>query len=220
MASCLPSDVERLAGRTERRQLPRGFRCHLSRDGMGPKHEWVCGSARSTGLSDTPERPGLSLTGVRLRAVRPHRMRFPCCVLPPFTDCHRQYSRSGWFSIVRSWDGLPQPFPRIQRRRPSPSLRKVGDHIGLFEACSTFTGYYGLSVRRVAKATHLSRRPRRFRFLHRRSDSWRLERPGCRVGFTPTEEQHLHTAHAMRALAGSPRGYKSTADCQARQGSP
>ncbi len=29
-------------------------------------------------------------------------------------------------------------------------MRKVGDHIGLFEACSTFTGYYGLSARRVA----------------------------------------------------------------------
>ena len=29
-------------------------------------------------------------------------------------------------------------------------LRKVGDHIRLFEACSTFTGYYGLSARRVA----------------------------------------------------------------------
>ena len=27
------------------------------------------------------------------------------------------------------------------------TLRKVGDHIGLFEACSTFTGYYGLSAR-------------------------------------------------------------------------
>src|SRR6202021_3460124 len=33
---------------------------------------------------------------------------------------------------------------------PSPSTRKVGDHIGLFEACSTFTGCYGLSARRVA----------------------------------------------------------------------
>ena len=40
-------------------------------------------------------------------------------------------------------------------------------------------------------ATRLSRRLRRFRFLHRRSDSSRRERPSCPVGFTPTEEQHL-----------------------------
>ena len=31
-----------------------------------------------------------------------------------------------------------------------PTTWKVGDHIGLFEACSTFTGYYGLSARRIA----------------------------------------------------------------------
>ena len=54
---------------------------------------------------------------------------------------------------------------------------------------------YGLSACCIAKATHLSRRLRRFRYLHRRSDSYRLERPGCRVGIAPTEDQHLSTAH-------------------------
>ena len=51
-------------------------------------------------------------------------------------------------------------------------------------------------------ATRLSRRLRRFRFLHRRSDSYRLERPSCRVGVTPTEDQHLtrFTAHAVDVL--------------------
>jgi hypothetical protein len=40
-------------------------------------------------------------------------------------------------------------------------------------------------------------RLRRFRYLHRRSDSYRLERPSCRVGIAPTEDQHLtrFTAH-------------------------
>jgi hypothetical protein len=33
-----------------------------------------------------PKRPGLSLTGVRLRVTRPHRLGFPCCVVSPFTD--------------------------------------------------------------------------------------------------------------------------------------
>ena len=56
----------------------------------------------------------------------------------------------GPLGLDRSWDGLFQPFPCTQRLRPSPYTRKVGDHIGLFEACSTFTGYYGLSARRVA----------------------------------------------------------------------
>src|SRR5262249_24680385 len=38
-----------------------------------------------------------------------------------------------------SWDGLFQPFPCPQRRRPSPSNCRVGAHICRFEACSTFT---------------------------------------------------------------------------------
>ena len=33
-----------------------------------------------------PRRPGLSLTGVRLRVTHPHRMGFQCCVRSPFTD--------------------------------------------------------------------------------------------------------------------------------------
>jgi len=42
-----------------------------------------------------------------------------------------------WALIARGTDY--SNLPCTQRRRPSPSLRKVGDHIGLFEACSTFT---------------------------------------------------------------------------------
>jgi hypothetical protein len=53
-----------------------------------------------------------------------------------------------WALIARG-TAYSNRFPCTQRR-PSPSLRKVGDHIRLFEACSTFTGYYGLSARRVA----------------------------------------------------------------------
>ena len=54
---------------------------------------------------------------------------------------------------------------------------------------------YGLSARCIARATHLSRRLRRFRYLHRRPDSYQLERPSCRVGIAPTEDQHLFHAH-------------------------
>src|SRR6516165_4763723 len=82
-----------------------------------------------------------------------------------------------------------------QRRRPSPYTRKVGDHIGRFEACSTFT--------RVT-ACQLAEPPKRpvclegfdgFVSSPRRFDSYRLERPSCRVGIAPTEDQHLCTAH-------------------------
>jgi hypothetical protein len=39
-------------------------------------------------------------------------------------------------------------------------LCKVGVHIGRFEACSTFTGYYGLSARCIAKCdTFVSKAP-------------------------------------------------------------
>jgi hypothetical protein len=68
------------------------------------------------------------------------------------------------------------PLP-VQGRRPHGSFR------GLLDVHSR----YGLSARRVARATRLSRRLRRFRYLHRRSDSYRLERPSYRVGIAPTE---------------------------------
>ena len=45
-----------------------------------------------------------------------------------------------------------QPFPCSQRLRPSPYPRKVGDHIGLFEACSTFTGDYPTEADRLAES--------------------------------------------------------------------
>ena len=57
------------------------------------------------------------------------------------------------------------------------------------------------------KATHLSRRLRRFRFLHRRSDSYRLERPSCRVRISLAEDQHLTriTAHTKSDPRDDPR---------------
>ena len=52
--------------------------------------------------------------------------------------CRRQYP-SGLLGLDRSRDGPFHPLPGAQRRRPSASLRKAGDHLGLFEACSSFT---------------------------------------------------------------------------------
>ena len=114
----------------------------------------------------------------------------------------------------RSWDGLFQPFPfspataafpiRVQGRRPHWSFR------GLLNVHSR----YGLSARCIAKATHLSRRLRRFRYLHRRSDSYRLERPSCRVGIAPTEDQHLSTAHTRSDLRQEAREMRIISKCE------
>jgi hypothetical protein len=80
---------------------------------------------------------------------------------------------------------LAAAFPiLVQGRRPHWTFR------GLLNVHSR----YGLPARCIAKATHLSRRLRRFRYL-RRSDSYRLERPSCRMGIAPIEDQHLCTAH-------------------------
>src|SRR3954451_20231981 len=55
------------------------------------------------------------------------------------------------------------------------------------------------------QAARLSRRLRWFCYLHHRSDSYRLERPSCRVGIAPTEDQHLSTAHTGPDPAKLPR---------------
>ena len=134
-----------------------------------------------------PSRPGLSLAGVRLRGSAPLRSGFPCCVDLRVPTCRRHYP-GGPLGPDRSWDGLFQPFPFIPSDGglPYPSARSAPhwSFRGLLDVHSR----YGLSARCIAKATHLSRRLRRFRYLHRRSDSYRLERPSCRVGIAPTEE--------------------------------
>jgi hypothetical protein len=51
-----------------------------------------------------------------------------------------------------------------------------GSCVNRFEACSAFTSRYGLHARQVTYVNPLHRRLRRFRFLHRRSDCFRVER--------------------------------------------
>ena len=115
--------------------------------------------------------------------------------------CRRHYP-GGPLGLDRSWDGLFQPFPCTQRRRPSPSLHKVRrPHLSFRGLLNVHSGY-GLSARLAAKAARLSRRLRRFRSLPACFDSYRLERPSCRVGFAPTDDQHLpSTAHTKSVTA-------------------
>src|SRR6516164_7087941 len=149
-----------------------------------------------------PRRSSLSLAGVWLKGSTPRRSGFPCCVDLRVPTCRRHYP-GGPLGSDRSWDGLFHPFPVPQRRRPSPSECKVGATLVVSRPArrSRVLRPVGSPSRH---ATRLSRRLRRFCRLHRRSDSYRLERPSCRVGIAPTEDQHLSTARNRSDPAASP----------------
>ena len=153
-----------------------------------------------------PKRPGLSLAGVRLRVTHPHRMGFPCCVRSPFTDMPPSLPRWPAGPGIARWTAYSNRFPvprgcglpHLCARSASTSVVSRPEERSLaITACR---------LAEFAKATRLSRRLRRFRFPHRRSDSYRLERPSCRVGVTPTEDQHLTriTAHTKLDTAKPP----------------
>jgi len=91
----------------------------------------------------------------------------------------------------RSWDGLFQPFPLPPVVAAFPALLPGRHPRWSFRGLLDVHSRYDLPARCIAWATHLSRRLRRFRYLHRRSDSYRLERPRCRVGVAPTEDPRL-----------------------------
>jgi hypothetical protein len=95
--------------------------------------------------------------------------------------------------------GLPQP---ISGSAPTLNFSRIAQRsLALRPACSL-----------DRHAAHVSRRLRRLRHLHRRFDSYRLERPSCRAGIAPAEDPHLTTAHnwlrsrrrSSRAGRGSP----------------
>ncbi len=120
-------------------------------------------------LSDTPNGPAcLSLTGVRLGS-RTRRWGFPCCVQSPWAD-------------------MPSPLPRWDHRRGCcRSLKPVTaafpillpgrlPHYG-FRGLLGVHACYGLPARGVAQGDPFHRRLRQYRYLHCRSDCYRLERP-------------------------------------------
>jgi hypothetical protein len=62
------------------------------------------------------------------------------------------------------------------RRRPSPRSSWVGFRGAFFEACSAFTRVTACLLAASPKSDSFHRRLRRLRYLHRRSDCYRLER--------------------------------------------
>ena len=86
-----------------------------------------------------PRRPILSLTGIWLRGIAPHRLGFPCCVRSPCTDMPSSLPRWPAGFLIARGPAYSSFAIHPQRRRPSPLCCRVGVHICHFEACSTFT---------------------------------------------------------------------------------
>ena len=122
--------------------------------------------------------PALALAGFRLAIMRRHRTGFPCCALfrigmrPPTAPAKQ----------VGPSSGSPDS------SQPSPGPGRVGLRIVSFGAVSAFTH---VAACRLAGGLPppLSPRLRWLRYLRRRSDCCRLERPSCRAGFAPAENR-------------------------------
>jgi len=142
-----------------------------------------------------PKRPGQSLTGVRLRVTRPHHLGFPVFRWISL------YRHAVVITPVAHWVGslVKQHIPAVciahQRLRPSPSICRVGVHIGHFEACSTFTH---------VTACLLAASPKRCVYLEG-SDGFVTSTaapiatgwsdPVRQAGIAPAEDPRLSTAH-------------------------
>jgi hypothetical protein len=131
-----------------------------------------------------PRRPSLSLTSCRLILYRPP-LGLPVLRLVPLPACRRHYpGRTDGF--VRSFSPIDIGLPRIiggsapalavsGPAQRSPSLRPTD-----------------LPSR---QSDPLHRRLQQLRYLHYRSDCYRVERTSSRVGLSPTVNQRLFTAH-------------------------
>ena len=122
--------------------------------------------------------------------------------------CRHHYP-GGTAGSDRSSEGVSAPriFPS-DGGLPRVSWR-VGSHIKTFEACSVFTTRYGLPTRRTAFRYVCLEGSDGFCYLHRRSDSFRLERSNL-AGWElhPLGICDLFTAHTNPICRDRPRpGY-------------
>ncbi len=162
------------------------------------------GFAGTTNPSATPDSPACPSRASGCGPLSRTAWGFPCCVGSPLRTCRRHYP-GGIAGSDRSWDGLFQPFPSdpddvgLPRSyggsAPTLSLSRPAQRSLLVTACPIAGPLYGPFHRRL----------RRLRYLHRRSNCFRPERPSCRVGIAPTENPRLFTAHIAQGF--SPRCY-------------
>ena len=91
----------------------------------------------------------------------------------------------------RSWDGLFQPFPCSPAATAFPKQGLGRRTHWTFRGLLDVHLRYGLPARCIAKRYICLEGSDGFVSSPRRFDSYRLERTSCRVGVTPTEDQHL-----------------------------
>ena len=123
-------------------------------------------------LSVTPNSPACPSRESGWRSRASTARGFPCCVGSPLQTCHRQYP--GGTTGSSRFAGCDPQFPSdggLPRFHggSAPTLSLSGParrSLALRPACS-----------RSRQGDPLHRRLRRFRYLHRRSDCYRLERP-------------------------------------------
>jgi len=89
-------------------------------------------------------RPGLSLAGLQLGFTPAHRMGLP--VLRRLS----LYTHAVATTPAGSLDGVAR---LVQRSQPSPSYRRIGSCIRLFEVCSAFTHVTACVLAKSPKVT-------------------------------------------------------------------
>ena len=100
----------------------------------------------------------------------------------------------------RSWLGLFHPVASSPSDIGLPHMSDgSAPTSSFFEACSAFT-HVTACLLATSPSDVFSRRLRRFCHLHRRSDSYRLERPSCRMGIAPIEEPNLSRRADMHRI--------------------
>ena len=144
-------------------------------EGLEPSGSKRC-PAHITGLSATPPGPACPsrASGRRSRASAWGASRVACVSLVSTCRCHYP---GGIVGSNRSWDGLFHPFPCSPTTTafPTPLAGRLPHR------CLSRLAQHSLTLRPAdslhRRAAHLSRRLRRLRYLRRRSDSFRPERP-------------------------------------------
>ena len=144
---------------------------------------------RSYGPVRHPGRPGLALTGFRLGS-RPHRSGLP--VLRRISSADMPSPLPRWDRWVGSLVGRPIPTVPLSPATSAFPAMRPGRLPRLFFSRPARRSLALWPARSPSDYNRpLSRRLRRLRYLHRRSDSCRPERPRCRVGVAPTEDLRL-----------------------------
>ena len=135
-----------------------------------------------------PKRPGLSLTSCQFNRSP---LGLPVLRLIPFACMPSPIPRQVRWKLIRSYDPIVFGLPSI--------------HGGSAPASPVSGPAQRSQMLRPARSPSRQRDPlhqrlRRFHYFHRRSDCYRVERSSSRVGFSPTVDQRLFTAHAKVRL--------------------